>query len=276
MQSKPDLYRIRDYVADFERFVAEFRDRSARTILTLKSRRNVAYGPGHGEHLDLYLPEGAGPDLPIHMFIHGGYWRAFSKEDYAFVADTIVGAGAIAAIVDYSLMPRARMSVLVEQVQRACQWLAEHATEFGGDRNRLTVSGHSAGGHLAAMAALPGAGDYRIRSALLVSGLYELAPLAASYLQPELHLTPEEVERFSPLRFPGNSATRFILAVGADETKPFHDQAEDYLRHLRREACDAELVSLAGEHHMSIVLSLGTPGTECARLLERVIADNNG
>jgi len=273
METKPDLYRIRDYVADFERFVTEYRDRSARTILTLKSKRNVAYGPGHGEHLDIYFPQQAGPALPIHIFIHGGYWRAFSKEDYAFVADAIVGSGAIAAIVDYSLMPKARMSHLVEQVQRACQWLAEHATEFGGDADHMTISGHSAGGHLAAMASLPGAGDYRIRSALLVSGLYELAPLAASYLQPELHLTPEEVESFSPLRFPGNSAQRFILLVGADETKPFHDQAEDYLRHLRGEACDAELISLEDEHHMSIVLSLGTPGTECAQLLDKMIAE---
>ena len=274
MQAKPDLYRIRDYVADFERFVAEFRDRSAKTILTLKSRRNVAYGSGHGEHLDLYFPEAPGAGRPIHIFVHGGYWRAFSKEDYAFLADTIVGAGAIAAIVDYSLMPKARMAHLVEQVQRACQWLAEHAAEFDGNATRMTISGHSAGGHLAAMASLPGAGDYRLRAALLVSGLYELAPLAASYLQPELHLTTEEVESFSPLRFPGNSAERFVLAVGADETKPFHVQAEDYLRHLRREACDAELVSLGGEHHMSIVLSLGTPGTECARLLEKMITGN--
>ena len=274
MKTKPDLYRIRDYVADFERFVTEFRDRSAKTILTLKSRRNIAYGDKPGEHLDLYFPEKAGAALPIHIFVHGGYWRAFSKEDYAFIADGITKAGAIAAIIDYSLMPKARMSLLVEQVQRACQWLAENADSFGGDADHMTISGHSAGGHLSAMACLPGAGDYRIRAALLVSGLYELAPLAASYLQPELHLTPEEVESFSPLRFPGNSAVRFILAVGADETKPFRDQARDYFSHLRREACEAQLLSLAGEHHMSIVLSLGTPGTECARLLERMIAEN--
>ena len=124
------------------------------------------------------------------------------------------------------------------------------------------------------MACLPGAGDYRMRAALLLSGLYELAPLAASFLQEEIHLTPEEVESFSPLRFPGNSATRFILAVGERETKPFHEQARDYLSHLRREACDAELVTLAGEHHMGVVLSLGTPGTECARLLAKIIAEN--
>jgi len=274
MTPKPDLYRIRDYVADFERFVALFRDRSARTVLELPSRRNVAYGDGAHDRLDLYFPEGPEGNRPIHVFIHGGYWRAFSKDDYAFVADGITKAGAIAAIVDYSLLPKVRMLTLVEQVERACRWLARNAESFGGDAERLTISGHSAGGHLAAMACLPGAGDYRIRSALLVSGLYELAPLAASYLQPEIQLTPEEVERFSPLRFPGNSATRFTLAVGADETKPFHEQARDYLNHLQREACEAELVSLPGEHHMSIVLSLGTPGTECAGLLEKMIAES--
>jgi arylformamidase len=274
MTTKPDLYRIRDYVADFERFVTEFRDRSARTVLERPSKRNVAYGEGPHDRVDLYFPENADGSRPIHVFIHGGYWRAFSKDDYAFVADSVTQAGAIAAIVDYSLLPKVRMPVLVEQVQRACQWLAENAETFGGNPERLTISGHSAGGHLAAMACLPGAGNYRIHSALLVSGLYELAPLAASYLQPEIQLTPEEVESFSPLRFPGNSATRFILLVGADETKPFHDQAQNYLNHLRDDACDAELMSLPGEHHMSIVLSLGTPGTECARLLEKMIAEN--
>jgi len=271
MPPRKDLFRIRDHVADFEDFVSRYRERSKATTETLPSRRDVAYGAGKDERLDLYFPENAAGRAPIHLFMHGGYWRAFSKDDYAFVADAITAAGAIAAIVDYSLMPGARMASLVEQVQRAAQWLAKNAASFGGDEERLTVSGHSAGGHLAAMACLPGAGDYRIRGALLLSGLYELAPLAASFLQDEIHLTPEEIESFSPLRFPGNSATRFILAVGEKETKPFHQQARDYLNHLRREACDADLVTLKGEHHMGVVLSLGTPRTECAGLLARLI-----
>ena len=271
MNESKDPFRIRDHVADFEDFVRQYRERSKATIETLSSRRDVAYGPGRDERLDLYFPARATGRAPVHLFVHGGYWRAFSKDDYAFVADAITAAGAVAAIIDYSLMPGTRMATLVEQVQRASQWLAENAASFGGDDARLTISGHSAGGHLAAMACLPGAGDFRIRAALLLSGLYELAPLAASFLQDEIHLTPEEIESFSPLRFPGNSATRFILAVGEKETKPFHQQARDYLSHLRREACEAELVTLKGEHHMSVVLSLGTPGSTCARQLARLI-----
>lgn len=274
MSASKDLFRIREHVVDFEDFVSQYRARSKATIADLRSQRNMAYGSCRDEKLDLFFPDRATGRAPIHLFVHGGYWRAFSKDDYAFVADAIIASGAIAAIMDYSLMPGARMATLVEQVQRASQWLVDNAAGFGGDDRRLTISGHSAGGHLAAMACLPGAGDYRMRAALLLSGLYELAPLAASFLQDEIHLTPEEIESFSPLRFPGNTATRFILAVGEKETKPFHEQARDYQSHLRREACDAELVTLSGEHHMGVVLSLGTPGSMCAGQLARLIAQN--
>ena len=75
------------------------------------------------------------------------------KEDYAFIADGVVAAGAIAAIVEYTLMPGARMADLVREIREAATWLAASAREFGGDGNKLSASGHSAGGHLASTAA---------------------------------------------------------------------------------------------------------------------------
>ena len=266
-----DPFKIRDHVAGFESFIAEYKRRSDIALARSNCRRNVAYGPGPADHFDLFFPEDASKGaLPIHMFIHGGYWRAFSKEDYAFVADAITIAGAIAAIVDYSLMPMARMEVLVDQVRRAAGWLYAKAESLGGDPEKLTVSGQSAGGHLAAMVCAKGT-DYRIRAALPVSGLFDLAPIAKSFLQPEIHLTADEIERFTPLNLSFDPDVRYDIMVGADETAPFHVQADAFAAHLRGQGARVERSSLAGEHHMSIVLALGTPGTPAAGHLARCI-----
>lgn len=268
---EPDLFRVRDYVADFEAFLGEYRRRSAIALSRSNCRRNIAYGPGPTDCFDLFFPNGTtDKPRPIHMFIHGGYWRAFSKDDYAFVADAIVDVGAIAAIVDYALMPMVRMETLVDQVCRACAWLSDNATNFGGDPKRLSVSGHSAGGHLAAMCCAKGM-PYRISSALPVSGLFDLAPLAKSFLQAEVQFTPDEISRFTPLNLSFDPRVRYDIMVGAEETAPFHLQADAFAEHLRAQGAEAVRTDLAGDHHMSIVLALGTPGTPASEHLVRCI-----
>ncbi|WP_245457116.1 alpha/beta hydrolase, partial [Mesorhizobium sp. M1A.F.Ca.IN.022.04.1.1] len=108
---------------------------------------DVAYGAGHAETLDLFFPEGRRDRLPVHIFIHGGYWRMFSKTDYSYVAGPVTKAGAIAVILGYALMPAVRMATIVDQIRRAKRWVDEHIESHGGDPGKLTVSGHSAGAH---------------------------------------------------------------------------------------------------------------------------------
>ena len=187
--SLPDPFLIRAHVADFEGIVADYGDASANTRAAFPERRTVNYGAGRDEVLDLYLPAIKPPGQglrPIHLFVHGGYWRAFSKDDYAFVADAITAAGAIAAIMDYSLMPAARLKVLVGQVRRAASWLAVEAESFGGEAQALSASGHSAGAHLASFLACRGPHENErvptpAQSVLLVSGLYDLDPITRSF-----------------------------------------------------------------------------------------------
>lgn len=268
--TEADPFLIRSHVPDYERYFPLYAERSAATRKTTRQIRDIAYGLVEDEKLDLYFPAGdVGKKRPIHMFIHGGYWRAHSKDDYAFVAGGITAAGAIAAIADYSLMPTSRMAVLVAQMRRAAAWLRDNASTFGGDAARFTASGHSAGGHLSAM--LAASGSSGLSAVMPVSGMFDLAPLTRSFLQPEIDLTPEEVTSFSPLAHPGDASVNYILAAGAKETAPFRDQASDYAAHLALHGVKARTVLVPGEDHMSIVLSLGTPGTEMARLLEQVI-----
>ncbi len=146
-----DPFRTRDHVPGFDAHVRAFAERSAATRARLPMLADVPYGPWPEETLDLFFPA---PDVAsgaVHMFVHGGYWRMFSKNDFSFVAETVTRAGAIAAIIDYALMPAVRMDVIVNQVRRAKSWIDAHIAEYGGDPCRLTVSGHSAGAHLCSL-----------------------------------------------------------------------------------------------------------------------------
>jgi len=281
--SLPDSFLIRAHVADFEAIVADYGDASANTRAAFPERRTVNYGGGPDEVLDLYLPAVKQPGQglrqrlrPIHLFVHGGYWRAFSKDDYAFVADAITAAGAIAAIMDYSLMPAARLEVLVGQVRRAASCLAVEAESFGGDAQALSASGHSAGAHLASFLACRGPHESErlptpARSVLLVSGLYNLDPITRSFLQPELQLTDEEVALWSPLNAAPSPGASITLLVGGRETAPFHEQAAAFVQHLDQAGTPGRLATVQGEDHMTIVRELGRPGSPCARFLAETI-----
>lgn len=272
-----DPFMIRAHVPDFERHLAAYRQASERTRQSLRGVRDLAYGDHPDETLDLYLPEeGEGP-FPVHVFIHGGYWRAFSKLDYAFIADAVTAQGAIAAIIDYSLMPKARMAVLVGQVRRAVAWLAAHAGRWGGDPAALSASGASAGAHLASFLTCRGAEEVAapaapVRSLLLVSGLYDLDPITRSFLQPEIGLTAEEVATWSPLTATPVPGPVVDVVVGADETPPFLAQGRAFADRLAGAGVDSRFATLPGENHMSIATALGTPGSALAERLGQAIA----
>ncbi|WP_181969706.1 alpha/beta hydrolase [Paraburkholderia sp. DHOC27] len=244
-------------------FLEAYRVASENTRQTQRSMLDVSYGMTKDECMDLFFPQCPGPH-PLHMFVHGGYWRAFSRKDYSFVADSILDAGAVAAIVDYAHLPVARMGTLVEQVRKAAHWLVTHAESLGGKPDCVSASGHSAGAHLASYLVARGPLDavtrlVPVQSLLLVSGIYDLRCVAESFLQPELQLTCDEISNWSPLNadFPTDNPP--LLVVGERETAPFHTQA--------RQMNPTRYVSISDENHMSIVMALGTPGTRMAGLL---------
>ena len=266
-----DPFRIRDHVGDFDAIVAEIRRRSEETRANIPMVADVAYGPDASETVDLFFPEGPRHDLPVHMFVHGGYWRMFSKRDYSYVAETVTRAGAIAVIVDYALMPAVRMATIVDQVRRAKRWIFDHIAGFGGDPARLTVSGHSAGAHLATMLFNDETRLSGIRGAVLLGGIYDLKPLQNSFLAAEIAITDEEVERFTPLAHRFDTSVKVDILVGEDETSPFHDQAKAFAARLNEQRLCASRSSLAG-NHMSSVRDLGMTGTAGAKALESTIS----
>ncbi|OCJ17348.1 esterase [Rhizobium sp. AC44/96] len=228
---------------------------------------DVAYGDGPDETVDIFFPKGPRQNLPVHLFVHGGYWRMFSKRDYSCIANTVTLAGAIAVIVDYSLMPAQRMEVLVDQVVRAKEWVIQHIASYGGNPLHLSVSGHSAGAHLATFTFEESEKASGVQGAFLLGGLYDLAPLQQSFLQREIALTEDEVSRFTPLSRRHDGDCHVVLAVGEDETRPFHEQSNAFDNHLAAQGFSVSSRIMAGRNHMSSVRDLGVPGTEAGDFL---------
>lgn len=260
-----DLYRIRDFVPDFDAIAAEFTERSLSLSARSDVLADVRYGPGAREVLDVILPKRPQAGAPLHVFVHGGYWRSGEKENYRLVAAPVLEAGGVAAIVEYDLMPGERLDVLVDQVRRSVLWLQQHAGDFGADPHKLTVSGHSAGAHLASFLAAAGAdetGTPRLPALcglLLVSGIYDLSGIPDSFLRDEAKMTSSEAAAWSPSTSRQLPCPRRIVAFGAQETSPFHKQASALNTRLAAENHVSELLSVPGLNHMDIVLDLADP-----------------
>ncbi|AZO74460.1 MAG: alpha/beta hydrolase [Mesorhizobium sp.] len=267
-----DPFRTRDHVVEFDDIVAEIRRRSAETQAKVPMVADVAYGRDSAETVDLFFPEGKRDRLPVHMFIHGGYWRMFSKNDYSYIAETVTSAGAIAIIVGYALMPAVRLATIVDEVRRARQWVHDHIANHGGDPGQLTVSGHSAGAHLATMLFNDGSRPSGIKGTFLLGGIYDLKPLQDSFLAAEIAITDEEVEQFSPIDHRFDPSVEVELSVGAHETRPFHDQAATFAENLEKQGLTVSRTSLAAANHMSSVRDLGLAGTQAAASLARLLA----
>ncbi|WP_267554005.1 alpha/beta hydrolase [Rhizobium rhizogenes] len=271
--SEIDPFRIRAHVPEFDLISEGYQEASDRARVRWPSMTDVAYGPEPQDRLDLFFPDGDSKNRPIHIFVHGGYWRANVKEDYAFVANTICAAGSIAAIVEYGRLPALRMESLVEQVRRGALWLKQNAASFGGDADAISASGHSAGAHLAFYLAARGSSETLLppataTSLFLVSGVYDLQPIPFSFLQAEIDLRDDEVLAWSPLTSAPEAGTPMTIVVGEQETPPFREQAALLAKTV---SPNSPPVSIAGADHMTIVRDMGDIDSSLGQLFMRFL-----
>lgn len=260
-----DLYRNRDFIPDFDEIVVETAARSRELAARVNIRSDVPYGPGPRERMDIICPPRPVKGAPLHVFIHGGYWRSGSKEDHWLIAAPVLAAGGIAAIVTYDLMPGTRLGAIVGQVRAAVRHLAAMAPDLGADATRLTASGHSAGAHLASYLAATGPEESvlpdlpALRGLLLVSGIYDLAGIPESFLKNEAEMTPAEALAWSPLTSRHLQGPRRTIMLAEMDTAPFHTQGQQFASLLKHNGLDGELRIEAGLNHLTIVHALGDP-----------------
>ena len=275
-----DQYDLRRLVADVGEYIAHRETASARVRGEVACRTDVAYGAGQAERLDVFPPRRpATMPAPALIYIHGGYWQVSDKSDASFVAPAFGAAGIAFVSLNYALAPAVDMDHIVGQIRSAIAWVWRNAADLGIDRDRIVVAGHSAGGHLAAMAAAtnwPGiALDLPadpIKAVCGISGLYDLEPIRLCYLNEVLGLDADSAGRNSPIGLSPRIRGPILLAVGGDETDEFLRQQTALAARWRALGADVREMVVPDAHHYSIIRVLADPESQLCQAVGGLVA----
>jgi len=236
---------------------------------------DARFGPTVEETLDIF--PAADPNAPILVFIHGGYWRRMSSKEFSYVARGLVARGITVVVTNYALCPKVSLPEITRQSRAAAAWVRSTPTAFNGDRDRIFVAGHSAGGHLAARVLCTNwRDDYGlpadlIKGAYAISGLFDLTPIRYAFVQQSLQLTEEIVQRESPaLNIPAAGAP-LVCEVGGDESGEFRRQSADYVAQWQAAGLTGTYREQHGRHHFDVVYEFNDPDSGlCDRFVSMV------
>jgi arylformamidase len=247
---------------------------SERTRAILGPPQRVAYGPSEYERLDIF--RASAPNAPVNVFVHGGAWRRNKGPDYHLQAEPLVRAGAHCVILDFINVEQAGgdLMPMYEQVRRALAWTWRNAESFGGDRDRFYVSAHSSGSHLSACVLTDGWCEEGLpqdfcKGALLLSGMYDLAPVRLSKRSSYVSFTDTMVDKLSAQRHLGGLQTPLILAYGTQETPEFQRQTRDFCAAVQAAGKAAELIVGEAYNHFELLETLANPYGLAGRALLR-------
>jgi arylformamidase len=263
-QALDDAYDQDVYAPNRPLIVARRIAASERTRAILGPPQRVAYGPSPYEQLDIFRAPAA--NAPVNVFIHGGAWRRNKAADYALQAEPLVRAGAHAVIVDFINVEQAGgdLMPMYEQVRRALAWAWRNAETFGGDRERFYISAHSSGSHLSACVLTDGWREEGLpenfcKGALLLSGMYDLAPVRLSKRSSYVNFTDAMVEKLSSQRHLAGLHTPLIVAYGSCETPEFQRQTREFFAAVQAQGKPAELIVGEAYNHFELLETLANP-----------------
>lgn len=248
-------YNPRVSVPEFPE-LARVRAAQARKVRdTAKSWLDIPYGSSPRESLDIYAAEH--PAGPVLVYIHGGYWRSGSKEDNCNFVPTFTKRGATVVLVEYDLCPQVTVTGIVRQTRASIAWVYRNIRTYGADPSKIFVSGHSAGGHLTAMAL---AHDWAkeelpvdlIKGAVATSGVYDLEMVMKISVQEQVRMTPADAKLNSPLLNPPRVKCPLVVAVGGDEPQGWQQMSQDYFQYCKNNGTNVEYLVEPNANHYTM------------------------
>jgi arylformamidase len=260
-------YNNRARVPEHSALIAGWaRDAKAWRESGTKLFHTISYGSGARNIIDLFPSRDQGD---IVVFIHGGYWQALDGSFFSHLAAGLGAHGVSVAIPSYDLCPQVSIDDIIAQMRMAARQLAQLG-------RRLVVSGHSAGGHLAACLV---ATDWRsidpalpndlVKAAYTISGLFDLSPLVGTSVNNALGLDLAAARRASPLFWSPPSHGGLDAVVGADESAEYHRQSQAIVGAWSRAGIETRFAEVPGANHFTAIAPLADPDSPMTqRLLE--------
>jgi len=259
-----DAYDQSVYAPNQKQVTGRYVTNSDAVRARLGAPKRFSYGPDPVEWVDVWMTKR--PNAPVNVFVHGGAWRVGSASAYAFPAELFVNAGAHFAVLDFSPVTElgGDLAAMADQVRRGIAWVYRNARGFGGDQDRLYVSGHSSGAHLAGLAlvtdwsrfVLP---DDIIKGGLLCSGMYDMKPVRLSARSRYVRFTDAIEDATSAQRHIDRLVAPVVLAHGTLETPEFQRQSRDFVAAVKAAGKPAQLLVAQGYNHFEILETLANP-----------------
>jgi arylformamidase len=244
-QTPADIaYQNAAFIPDGDGYRSRWATAAAAFRATAKGALDIPYGRGPVHHLDLFLP--AATPNGLMMFIHGGYWMAMGREYFSHLAAGALTRGWAVAMPSYTLAPAARIADMTDEVMQALHVAKARVS------GPVVVTGHSAGGHLAARLACAGmASPARV---IPISPLADLAPLMETGMNATLRIDAAEAAQESPARLPRDPACDVHIWVGGQERPAFLWHAR-----LLAENWGCAWTVAPGQHHFDVIEGLENP-----------------
>jgi arylformamidase len=253
------------YAPNREQILGRNATNSERARARLGAPKRYAYGPTPVEGLDVYPTRR--PGAPVNVLIHGGAWRGSAAKNNAIAAELFVNAGAHYVVPDFAWVQDVGGSLapIADQVRRAVAWVYRNAADFGGDPQRLYVSGFSSGSHLAGvLLTTDWAKDFglpvdMLKGGLCISGMYDLKPVRLSSRSSYVAFTDEMEHALSPQRHLDKLVAPLVLAYGTFETPEFQRQSRDFAAAVKAAGKGVELLVGEGYNHFELYETLASP-----------------
>ena len=250
-------------VAGWRADAAVFRERH-------HGQRGLPYAAGERTHLDLF----GDSQGPIAVFVHGGYWQNFDASVFSHLAGGLVERGVQVALPSYDLCPSVSVSAIVDEVRQACAMLWRRTGR------PMAVAGHSAGGHIAACllatdwpALAPDLPAGLVRSALCLSGLFDLVPLVGTSVNDALRLDEAEARRLSPATWPAPAGLTLDAVVGAQESGEYLRQSRLIADVWGAAGVHTRFEAVPGANHYTVIAPLADPDSGLTRRLAALAAE---
>ena len=251
-----DAYANMAHIPDAPSFVAEWPERAAAFRATWQQKRlDIAYGSDPRQRFDLFLPEGPAKGLAV--FIHGGYWRAFAKDDWSHLAAGTLARGFAVALPSYRLAPQVTLDEICSDVAAAVTAVARYV------EGPIHLAGHSAGGHLvtrliSGKALLAAPLIKRILAVTSISGVHDLRPLLQTELNDLLAITEDIAANESPALL---TPLAPVMAgkigvnvwVGAEERPEFRRQTDLLALSWGGLGVPVTVTHEEGRHHFDVI-----------------------
>ncbi len=265
--SKEELdlgYDCTKTVPDFPSVYESCKERSSAIYKQYECRRNIKYANAERTTFDFFPSQK--PNAPTIIFIHGGYWQSCQKEDFAYAVEGALKKGFQAILVEYTIAPEASMTQIMTEMTLFLNYLQDNASSLNLVKGKICLSGHSAGGHLTAANK-----DHPIIShAFPLSPLVDLEPISLSFLNDLLQLTPEEIEKYSPINHV-KKGPPMIICVGEAELSELVRQSKIYYEAMKQCQDNIELLLPAGHNHFSLLDELASIDGQITTALIKLI-----